>query len=98
MTVSVRTRISVLHRRRESGPHGGARRHEDLQLAEAVSLPADQAGGCRLVLRPADPTQLQGTKLLSKEFKEYGLMDNIAEFIEERAAKQPYVWQNRKLP
>ncbi|HEY4312201.1 MAG TPA: alpha/beta fold hydrolase [Pirellulales bacterium] len=44
------------------------------------------------------PTKLQGTKLLSKEFKEYGLMNNIAEFIEQRAAKQPYLWQNRKLP
>ncbi|MES1213721.1 MAG: alpha/beta fold hydrolase [Singulisphaera sp.] len=44
------------------------------------------------------PTRLQGTKLLGKEFKEYGLMNNIAEFIDERAAKQPYVWQDRKLP
>ena len=44
------------------------------------------------------PTRLQGTKLLSKEFKEFGLADNIAEFIEVRAEKQPYVWQDRKLP
>jgi esterase/lipase len=43
-------------------------------------------------------TRLQGTKLLAKEFKEYGLLDNIAEFIEVRAAKQPLAWQDRKLP
>ncbi len=44
------------------------------------------------------PTRLQGTKLLGKEFKGYGLMSNIAEFFDERAAKQPYIWQDRKLP
>ncbi len=42
--------------------------------------------------------RLQGTKLLSKEFSDYKLGDNIAEFIETRAGKQPYVWQDRKLP
>ena len=44
------------------------------------------------------PTKLQGTKLLGKEFKDFGLSANIAEFIDVRAAKQPYVWHDRKLP
>jgi pimeloyl-ACP methyl ester carboxylesterase len=44
------------------------------------------------------PTKLQGTKLLGKEFKDFGLFANIAEFIDVRAAKQPYVWHDRKLP
>ncbi|HVU87646.1 MAG TPA: alpha/beta fold hydrolase [Pirellulales bacterium] len=44
------------------------------------------------------PTRLQGTKLLGKDFKDFGLMSNIAEFFDERAAKQPYAWQERKLP
>jgi hypothetical protein len=43
-------------------------------------------------------TRLQGTKLLAKEFKDYGLLENIAEFIEVRVAKLPVVWQDRKLP
>ena len=58
-------------------------------------------------IKPADqdlffdkriPTKLQGTKLLGKDFKEFDLAGNIAEFIEVRAAKQPYDWQDRKLP
>jgi pimeloyl-ACP methyl ester carboxylesterase len=44
------------------------------------------------------PTTLQGTKLLGKDFKQFGLANNIAEFIEVRAAKQPYEWRDRKLP
>ena len=40
----------------------------------------------------------QGTKLLGKEFKQYELMENIAEFIDMRSGKQPYPWQDRKLP
>src|SRR5262249_17431015 len=44
------------------------------------------------------PTRLQGPKLLGKEFKDFGLMGNTAEFFDERAGKQPYVWADRKLP
>jgi len=43
-------------------------------------------------------SRMQGTKLLGKEFKDFGLMENIAEFIEERAGKQPHVWHDRTLP
>jgi len=43
-------------------------------------------------------TQLQGTKLLGKEFSDYHLAANIVEFFQARAGKQPYVWKDRTLP